>query len=236
MADAGTLRPWIQAQHLDDEALKTYRKRFETHPARMTVLEDFLVPAMADKLSRFLSDEATFEPEFGLFSGPDGAVPEEVWAAAPEDDRFFRYGRNVGIPPEHRFSPNALTYLRFRKTFQTDACKGFFEEITGLELGASDDFGSHRMAVGDYMRAHDDDNNDRRVAIVIYLTPGWEPRFGGTLHVRDAAGEVHDVEARYNSAVVFDTQADTVHYVDPVTEEAGELARLTIGGWYHNPS
>ena len=55
-------------------------------------------------------------------------------------------------------SSNALTYLKLRETFQQPAFESFFEDSTGMSLGASDDFGVHSMRVGDYLRPHADDN------------------------------------------------------------------------------
>ncbi len=229
------LAPWIQARHLGDDALDAYREAFTSHPARLVVLRDVLVELVAQRLARFLDAEGRFEKEHGIYSVHDGGVPEETWLQADEADRFFRYGRLVGTPSEFQMSPNALTYLRFRKAFQDPSFLRFFERISGLELGWSDYFGSHSMARGDFLKPHDDDNRNRRLALVIYLSPGWEPRFGGALHVVDAAGRTTVVEAIYNSMVVFDVAADSTHSVAPIEAAAGDRKRLTIGGWYHRP-
>ena len=58
-------------------------------------------------------------------------------------------------------SSNALTYLKLRETFQQPAFESFFEDSTGMSLGASDDFGVHSMRVGDYLRPHADDKASR---------------------------------------------------------------------------
>jgi hypothetical protein len=220
-------RSWIQAQHLEDDALGAYRERFARHPARLTVIEDFLLPHLADRLSGFLAKEAVFTPEYGVYSS-EGSVPEQAFLAAPDPDRFFRMQRLTGTAPEFVMSPNALTYVRFRQTFQQEAFKAFFEAVSGLPLGASDDFGSHRMRPGDYLRPHTDDNRNRRLALVIYLSPEWEPEFGGSLHVLLPGREEIEIGPRYNRMVVFDVRVDAQHRVAPV--RAG--ARLSIGGWY----
>jgi len=230
--DVNYLERWIQPQHLAEDRIQSYRDSFRSHPAQMNVIPDFLVEPAAEKLASFLSREGTFQDEHGLYSNEQG-VDEETWLAADEGDRFFRFGKLTGTPPEHQFSPNALTYLQFRKVFQDDRFRGFFEESTGLALTSSDDFGSHRMRAGDFLREHDDDNKDRRLALVLYLTPDWKPSFGGALHMRDRNNDVHVVDATYNSLVMFDTLAETVHYVQPIATSAGDLARYTIGGWYH---
>lgn len=235
MIDSAFLSSWVQPQHLTPEGLEPAQRAFASHPARIARIENFLVEDVASKLSAFLSGEGRFEKEYGVYS-EEGGVSRERWEAAEEKDRFFRFGKLVGTPPEFAFSPNALTYLQFRKVFQDDRFKGLFEALTGLELGASDDFGSHQMGTGDFLKPHDDDNRNRRVAIVIYLSPEWAPDLGGALHMMDSQGGTHTFSADYNSMVAFDTLAGTTHRVGTIEPAAGQRARLTIGGWYHNPA
>jgi hypothetical protein len=234
--DANALASLIQSHHLTDEALSSYRSDFESTRARFSVIDDFLVPETAERLSEFLRKEAEFQSEHGLYSTGGHKVEEAEWLAAPEDERFFRYGKLVGTPPQFQFSPNSLAYLKFRTAFQTDDnLRTFFAEWTGLELARSDDFGSHSMGVGDFLKEHDDSERNRQLALVLYLSPGWKPEFGGGLHITDESGGEWTVEPTYNSIVVFDTLAGTKHYVAPVRDAAGEQRRVTIGGWYHAP-
>jgi hypothetical protein len=234
MLDRAALSSWIQPQHLEDEALRRYREELQFHPAKVTVLDRFLVDKMAERLTAFVSSEAQFKKEFGLYS-EEGPVSEERWLAAEDEDRFFRLGRQSGGSGQFSMSPNTLTYLKFRQTFQRPEFKAFFEEISGLSLGSSDDFGVQSFTAGDFLRPHSDDNRDRRLALVIYLSPRWEADFGGALRMFHPDGESSVVVPGYNSMVVFDVLAGTTHLVEPVTTAAGDLARLTIGGWYHKP-
>lgn len=233
--DRSGLASLVQAEHLVEAAIASYRSAFESRPARFVVIEDFIVSATADRLSEFLRREGDFVTEFGLYSAEEHKVDEANWLAAADDDRFFRYGRLAGTPQEFLFSANSLEYLKFRTAFQNDdGLRSFFEGCTGLPLARSDDFGSHSMGVGDFLKEHDDNNRNRRLALVLYLSPGWKADFGGRLHILDREGGHHIVPCRYNSLVAFDTLADTVHYVESITEAAGEERRVTIGGWYHN--
>lgn len=237
MVDSKALAPLIQSQHLTEEAVQSSRSAFESHPARFVVLEEFLLPEIAAKLSAFLRSEALFSQEHGLYSVEDREIDEEEWRAAEEEDRFFRFSKLVGSRPEAQFSPNSMAYLKFRSTFQKDdALRTYFEEITGIPLAVSDDFGSHSMAAGDFLKSHDDNNRNRRLALVLYLSPDWQPEYGGVLRIVDPAGQESTVPARYNSLVAFDTLAGTTHYVVPVDEAAAPDTRLTIGGWYRNPA
>ena len=231
MLNRESLRPWIQTQHLEQPALEQYRHAFSSHPARVVWMREFLQPDIAERLSRFLQREAEFLTEYGTYSA-DGAVSEQQWLEAAQDDRFFRLRKLTGTSPEFRVSRNALTYVQFRQVFQRPEFREFFEAISGLPLAWSDDFGSHSMMQGDFLRPHSDDQKERQLALVIYLSPGWELRFGGVLHMVDKEGSDTVILPEYNSMVAFDVLAESQHYVTEVTSEAGPGARLTIGGWY----
>jgi Rps23 Pro-64 3,4-dihydroxylase Tpa1-like proline 4-hydroxylase len=89
------------------------------------------------------------------------------------------------------------------------------------------------MIRGDFLRPHSDDNLDRRLAIVIYLSQHWERRFGGVLRVVHNDGSFTEVEPEYNSMIAFDVLTAPAHLVLPIDDSADEQARLSIGGWYH---
>jgi len=235
MIDTDALGRWIQPQHLTDEALKGYRRSMAAHPARLVVIEDFLVPDVAERLAAFLADQALYEVERGLYS-VEGGVTAEAWEAADEQDRFFRFGKLSGQRPEAMLSDAMLTYVQWRTFVTEPAFHDLFEEMTGLELGSSDDFGCHEFNVGDFLREHDDANRNRRVALVMYLTPGWEERHGGGLTMTAADGSVDHRQATFNSMAVFDTLAGSSHRVERIEESDGELARRTFGGWFPSPS
>lgn len=232
MLDRRRLGPWIQAPHLDDAAIERYRAAFTSHPARLVVIRDFLVPEMAERLSRFLATEAEFQTQYGIYS-VEGAVSEDAWRSASEEDRFFRLGKLVGTAPQFQTSPSALAYVQFRMTFQRPEFRAFFEAVTGMPLGWSDDFGAHAMGDGDYLKPHSDDNLSRQLALVLYLTPGWKADFGGVLEVQHQDGGTSAVVPDYNSLVAFDVLSAPTHLVRPIkAPPAGPSHRLTIGGWY----
>lgn len=235
MVDADALGRWIQPRHLTDDALQAYREAMASHPAHLVVLEEFLLPEVADRLATFLADAALYTVEHGVYSSEDG-VSSDAWDAAGEDDRFFRFGKLSGQRPEAMLSDAMLTYLQWRSFVTEPPFHDLFEGLTGLELGPSDDFGCHEFKVGDFLREHDDANRSRRVALVMYLTPGWEERHGGGLTMTAADGSVDHRQATFNSMVVFDTLAGSSHRVERIEDAAGDLARRTFGGWFPSPS
>src|SRR5437899_7559865 len=112
MLDRQRLASWIQPQHLEDRALETYQNAFTSHAARLVVIRDFLVPQVAERLSRFLANEAEFKAEYGLYS-IEGAVKEEEWLIAGDKNRLFRHGKLVGTLLQFRMSRDALTHFQF---------------------------------------------------------------------------------------------------------------------------
>lgn len=231
MIDCGWLSSWIKPHHIYGDALQAYRQAFTSHPAHLIVLRDFLLEGIVEKLSQFLTVEAEFRPHYGLYSSlGDRDANENEWLAAKDHDRFFKFSKCSGIHPQFQLSPNLLLLLKFRQALDDPKFAAFFEEISGLALGPLV-FNIHSMKAGDFLRPHTDDAENRRLAFVLYLSPTWEPRFGGALLVVEPGGKVSKVDAEYNSLVVVDVTAKMEHFIAPVEAIAGETARLTIGGW-----
>ena len=228
------LETWISPEHLDQETLRRYRGLLADDPARIVVVRNFLQAKVADTLAGFLSSAAEFEVEHGLYS-VDGGVSIERWREAPEEDRFFRFGKMSGVKPAAALSDEALAYMRFRSFLAGDAFRDYMQALSGIEIGPSDNFGAHAHGVGDFLKDHDDSDKGRRLAVVLYLTRGWKPEHGGELVMVEPSGTPRGFEAEYNSIAVFDTLAGTTHRVEPVLETAGSLVRRTIGGWFPGP-
>jgi hypothetical protein len=201
----------------------------------LLVLRDFLLDMVAERLSRFLAVEAEFQTVYGLYSVGGRYATEDEWLAAAVDDRYLRFGAFSGPRPEFQLSPNLLTYLQFRQAFRDRRFTALFEELSGLSLGPST-FSVHAMRVGDFLYAHTDAVEDRRLAFVLYLSSDWQPRFGGALQVVAPGATVLRIEAEYNSLVIFDVTARTEHLVSPIEPVAGETARLSLGGWISQPA
>jgi hypothetical protein len=226
------LQPWIQPQHLTESAILLYRQSFQRHPSRLLVLKNFLPDSLAARLGQFLRAEAIFQLAHGLYSTEEKSPDLAAWERAEEVDRFFRFSKLVGVSAQFNLSPNALSYLRFRSAFQRGDVKEYFERLSMSSLGWSDSFGCHAMRKGDFLKAHDDNGKNRKLALVFYLTPGWEPRFGGALVVVSRHGETTRIEAEYNSTVIFDVTAGSKHFIEPILPEAENKSRTTISGWY----
>jgi Rps23 Pro-64 3,4-dihydroxylase Tpa1-like proline 4-hydroxylase len=226
------LGAWINERHLSTDAVRRLRAELESDPARALVVRDFLRSDVAMRLNRFLTEEAEFERIFSLNSDRKTKVGEDEWLAAEEGDRFYRFGRLSRASAA--FSPNLLTFLRFRAAFNGEAFTEFLRQATGLQLGASQLSNTYSFQRGDFLSRHTDVDATRRLAVVLNLSRDWQPDFGGELHMVDSRGAVTRVPAEFNSLVLFDVLAGGEHYVSVVKPEAGDRRRLTISGWVHD--
>jgi Rps23 Pro-64 3,4-dihydroxylase Tpa1-like proline 4-hydroxylase len=237
MVDHCRLNSWIHSRHLDPEVMEAYCRAFTSHPARVLVLKDFLVPEVAERLSQFLSCEAKFKSVYGLYSkvqrdGNISDVSKDAWFEAEEQNRFYRWSDYVGVSDEFRLSSNLFLFRDLLSALRDNDFRSFFEEISGLRFGPTPLINAYSYRAGDFLSSHTDDVKSKRLSFVLYLSADWESRFGGLLHLIDRNGDRIEIEPDYNSLVVFDVTARTEHFVSPVEPCAGEKARLTISGWF----
>lgn len=226
--DFQTLRPWIQPEHLDPDCLKSMRENLRAHPARMLIVDDFLAAGPARSLSVFLTSEAAYETTFKLKNG--AAVSEEQWHDTKDEERFYHASLLVGPRAEFRLSSNLVAFLKFQQVMRSRVGVSYLCALSGYELGALD-FSIRAMGVGAVVAAHVDDYGTRYLAHSLYLTPDWQSRYGGALHVRHPDGTVSTVMAQYNRLVLFDASIGTLHSVERVNELCGKKMRVSIGGW-----
>lgn len=240
MYDQLGLKDWIQSRHLQPDTIKACRQAFISHPARVLVLKNFLIDPVAEKLSRFLSHEARFELAYGLYSknvkdGNISGVSLTAWLEAEEEEKFYRFSDYAGVLDEFQLSSNRTMFKQFFSALRNNKFRLFFEEVSGLELGSTPLINAYAYKSGDFLSHHTDDVKSKRLSFIFYLSPHWDHRFGGLLHLIDHNGDVTKVAPDYNSLVIFDVAAKTKHFINPVEPCAGERARLTISGWFLAP-
>jgi Rps23 Pro-64 3,4-dihydroxylase Tpa1-like proline 4-hydroxylase len=237
MAD---LKDWVQSDLLQPDAIETCHQAFISHPARALVLKNFLLDAVAEKISRFLSQEARFEMAYGLYArnvkdGNISGVSSAEWFEAREEEKFYKFSDYAGVLDEFVSSSNRTTFQQFFAALRDNQFKLFFEELSGLRLGASPLINAYSYKPGDFLSHHTDDVKNKRLSFVFYLSPEWEDHFGGLLHLIAPDGEVIKIAPSYNSLLIFDVAARTEHFINPVEPCAGNRARLTVSGWFLEP-
>jgi SM-20-related protein len=107
--------------------------------------------------------------------------------------------------------------------------------LTGTRLGPNSPPEAYALPEGSFLGPHTDRVYGRRIALVIYLNPEWEPEFGGALHIVQNDGAVARILPRRGSLLLFDVDTHKEHYIGVVTPQCGGQSRLTLSCWFENP-
>lgn len=121
----------------------------------------------------------------------------------------------------------------------------FLEELTGIEGLQVDPTleggGLHQSGTGGFLNIHADFTVHprrrtwrRRVNLLLYLNPHWDPAYGGELELwsRDMAAREKSVEPFGNRAVVFTTEADSFHGHPQPLRCPPETSRRSLALYY----
>lgn len=235
--DREFLQSWIQPQCLTDEAIQKARDSFQNHPAHIARISSFLHEDMAAKLAALLGDEVDYTRIRHLYSQDNRNVSEDEFVAASEDDRLGQFAHMSQLKPKEGVKPglNLLFYMKFQKFFFDARFAQYMRLVTGLDLVAPTTFVVNTLSVGDFIASHNDvhrDRHHRRIAFILYLTPGWKPEFGGALHTTGHGGDESVFEVEYNSFAFFDVMGHRTHEVKPVLEAAAPRRRTSFNGWW----
>ena len=230
MTDFAELESRVQPQHLEPARIESYRQAAQQDPLGLVVVDDFLQRPVIDRVHRWLVDEAIFIRRYGLYS-MKGAERSD-WLRASDEDRFFTYDLTVGVQPQYRMSPNWLTYLTLEHTLEQRPALELFSAIADVELTGTDPIHVHSHAPGDYLKIHNDQVEDRRLCGTLFLSPDWQPGYGGELCLFDQDKQERLFAPRYNRLILFDPKRKPMHRVAEHTPEAKGWKRFTLILWY----
>jgi len=164
------------------------------------VIDDFLLGTAARELAL-------------VFPGPNDAVAWDHYAA-PGLEVKLGCGAEERLPASIRHALHDLNSGPFVR---------FLEQLTGIDHLLPDPHlaggGIHLSRHGGHLGIHADFNwherlqAHRRLNLLIYLTPGWRPGWGGELEIwnHDGTRRERVVEPVFNRAVLFATRSDTFH-------------------------
>jgi Rps23 Pro-64 3,4-dihydroxylase Tpa1-like proline 4-hydroxylase len=208
--------------------------------------------AMADRIAGRLSDER--QRLKSDFSRPDRVptfllddlLPDEwareIYAAFPEQGRMsFKNSikERKHVAAQMNEHPPILEEAVY--AFQQPNVLRLIGDITGLralepdaELYAG---GISAMTKGSYLKPHLDNSHDsqqeryRVLNLLYYVTPGWQPEFGGSLEVWDKGptGSPRPFPALFNRLVVMATNRISWHSVSEIVADG---RRCCVSNYY----
>lgn len=126
----------------------------------------------------------------------------------------------------------------FRKCLQ-ETMVPWLREVTRIPLDGTISLTSSKYVYTDVLLCHDDELEGRRIAFILYLTPGWMLEDGGTLDLFDVDSNgqprdiIHSLVPRCNGFAFFEVSPVSFHQVAEVLSE--DKVRLSVGGWFHGP-
>ncbi|HUQ72084.1 MAG TPA: 2OG-Fe(II) oxygenase [Planctomycetaceae bacterium] len=180
----------------------------------------------------------------------DQAVAEEVAASYPAFDRATGYGQVFSTVNE-RMKVQITDARRFpepvRKLNDALASPAFLSDlssITGIANLLPDEQleggGMHITGPGGRLDVHLDFNYlearklYRRVNLLLYLNPAWQPAWGGHLQLWDPQVQrcVRTFTPLLNRCVVVETTNESFHGVTPVNRDA-PAARRSFAAYYY---
>ena len=224
------LAQMIEEEHFSASAISKYRELFQSHPAKIVLLEGLLRLKVIDKISQFLMTEAEYVRTRRLYSKTNFVTADE-WSQSPVEDRFFSYSTVTGVRPEFTKSPNWICYLRLNSIMRSRSWLDYLGEITGYDIDCYETSRliSHRS--GDILKLHNDANPGRVLCMIVYLSQAWRSEYGGNLVVVDRQGTEYPIAPLYNAAIIFDPRLSK-HRVDKVPATQLELTRYSYVTWY----
>lgn len=181
------------------------------------------------------------------FLRPDAALELERAFPGPDDITWDRYGVQglevkLGCGDERAF-PDAIRNAIYQ--FNSGPFIRFLEHLTGIDHLLPDPHlhggGMHMTLSGGHLGIHADFNwhemlqAHRRLNFLIYLTPDWQPDWGGELELWDTTGTQRRrrVEPLFNRAVLFTTRSDTFHGHPAPWSAPGDINRRSIAMYYY---
>ena len=164
-------------------------------------------------------------------------IPDATWTSYLHlNERKYANNRRDSWGPTLRAVAEALYEQPFL---------GFLEGLTGFEGlvtdPAMDGSGLHRSVRGGFLNVHSDftaHHTDpslrRRVNLLLFLNPGWDPAWGGSLELwsKDMQRCVTSIEPKANRIVVFSTDEHAFHGHPDRLACPPEVARRSLALYY----
>jgi hypothetical protein len=170
--------------------------------------------------------------------------PHKIAAEFPavDDPCWFRYDNPLEIKQTcndwHKFGPNL--YKTFSHLLSPEFT-AFLESATETELTPDVGLhggGLHQHGRGGKLNVHLDYNIhpklhlQRRLNLIVYLTPDWQPEWGGGLGLyKDSRTLAKTIDPVFNRAVIFDTRGSWHGLPSPINCPEG-VTRNSLAVYY----
>lgn len=208
-----------------------YRQAIHQSSGRAAVIDKLLLPEKLASLRGLFDGDGRFEPTCGLYNRHPHEVPADMFDAAPEAERFYRYRNLRGPSPGRAMSPGMMHHALFTMLSRSAVWRDWLSGILGEPLARQTGMHARIMDRGAFMKQHGDGAHGRLCA-VFYVGSGWEPAFGSCFVQKDKDRPVIEVAPLANRLLLFSPHNGLSHGVAPFTDAAGDWERWSYSLWY----
>jgi len=181
----------------------------------------------------------------------DPAIAAAQEFPRPSTDAWTQYKHanenKLGMPKRELFPP---TLGAITDTLNSPQFVAWVSQLTGIPGLVADPMleggGLHQSGPGGYLNVHTDfskhhfhANWHRRVNLILYLNPGWDAEWGGSIELweKSKEGKMSRCAAKYspllNHALIFTTDEKSLHgFPDPLTCPEGQ-SRKSLALYYY---
>lgn len=230
------LSDWINPIHLSETARADYAARVAASPARMLVLDNFLVPERYRALQTVLREAGELTPQYALYGRNRVRASREEWLAAPEPQRFYHHLEVTGPRPGHETSVAWLTHVGLCQALASRPFLDYFGGISGERLAGVGRVNGKIIGDGQFLRPHSDAEPGRRCCAVLYLNDDWRPEYGGRFLLYRDDREIDRIDPVGNRLLLFVPDSGYLHAVAPMTPAAAGWQRLNYTFWLADDS
>ncbi len=177
----------------------------------------------------------------GLWGETDLRMVVEEFPA-PDDPRWQQYyaeqerGKKAGGP--HMQGPRTRAFMGH---LRSDVVCSALEKLTGIVPLVADELGGGMHLTGeggrlglhtDFQRHPDLPHLQRRINLLVFLSPGWDSSWGGVLYL--GANREASVVPAWNRTVIFATSDKSWHgHPEPII---GDHVRRSLACYYYSPA
>jgi len=222
----------LNPQYRDTRALREIYSQAQPYP--WIVMDDFLDPGILQvaraELDRF---------DHWHHDATDHVAGHQVNKFYTPSAEAHEVADSIRALRDHApITFSVLSYL------QSPEFRGWISEVTGISGLMSDrDWlggGVHRVTPGGRLDVHADfnihwrENLHRRLNLLVYLNPSWQPQWGGALEIwaPDLSRCCHQILPTFNRAVLFRITDDAYHgHPDPVISP--DQDRMSLALYYY---
>ena len=221
---------WLNPKYLHGTSMTTMRDRFAEND--LLIIDDFLEPIRLERLQMIFQEPEGWEDRFAGYGAMQSHTSNAEWNALPDSKRFYHYQEFIAPIGGRELAKTVLGYVQARMFLTSPSFAEWLERVTGLPIGMAEVGQARRMAEEHFLRRHDDDNDDRVLCLVLYLSEEWKAEFGGTLTMFNGETLVHKVEPVPGRALLFRPSINFAHQVEPITPGTSPWQRRSLSTWY----